>query len=111
MKIGIIGSRTLFVDVGYFLKDTEVTEIVSGGAKGVDTCAREYALKNNIKLTEILPDYDTYGKVAPLKRNDIIIEKSDIIFAFWDKQSRGTKYVIDKCKKQNHPIRVFVLNK
>ncbi len=110
MKVGIIGSRTLFVDIEYFLKDQEVTEIISGGAKGVDTCAAEYAKAKGIKLTEILPDYNTYGRVAPLKRNDIIIEKSDIIYAFWDKQSHGTKYVIDKCKQLKHPIRIFHLN-
>ena len=111
MKVAIIGSRTLFVDIGQFLKDTEVTEIISGGAKGVDTCAKEYALSHNIKYTEFPPDYNTYGKAAPLKRNDIIIEKSDIVFAFWDEKSRGTKYVIEKCKKIKHPIRVFVLDK
>ena len=111
MKVAIIGSRTLFVNIGYFLKDTEVTEIISGGVKGVDTCAKEYAIENNIKLTEILPDYNTFGKAAPIKRNDIIIKKSDIVYAFWDNQSHGTKYVIEKCKKEKHPIRVFVLNK
>ena len=35
-----------------------VTEIVSGGAKGIDTCAREYAVSNGIKLTEFLPEYE-----------------------------------------------------
>jgi hypothetical protein len=109
MKVAVIGSRTLFVKLEYFLEG-EITEIISGGAKGVDTCARNFAIKNNIKLTEIFPDYNTYGKVAPLKRNDIIIEKSDIVYAFWDRQSHGTKYVIEKCKKEKHPIRVFVLN-
>ena len=34
-------------------KDT--TEIVSGGAKGIDTIAKEYAMSNNIKYTEFLP--------------------------------------------------------
>lgn len=41
--------------MGKYLPD-DITEIISGGTKGVDTSAREYALQNNIKLTEILPN-------------------------------------------------------
>ena len=42
MKVAVIGSRNLTVEnLGQYLPE-ETTEIVSGGAKGVDTCAREY---------------------------------------------------------------------
>ena len=75
----------------------ETTEIVSGGAKGVDTSAREYAIANHIKLTEFLPEYNKFGRRAPLKRNLQIIEYADLVLAFWDGQSHGTKFVIDKC--------------
>ena len=70
MKLAIIGSRGLWVeDVGAFLPPG-VTELVSGGAKGIDTCAREYALSHGLKLTEFLPDYRRYGRAAPLVRGD-----------------------------------------
>ncbi len=107
MKIAIIGSRTLIVNnlEKYLPKD--VTEIVSGGAKGIDTCARQYALKNNIKLTEFLPEYNKYGRSAPLKRNLQIIEYADMVIAFWDKSSRGTKFVIDNCRKINKKVIVY----
>ena len=39
----------------------DVSEIVSGGARGVDQCARAYALAHGIKLTEYLPDYARHG--------------------------------------------------
>jgi len=108
MKVAIIGSRNLgVIDLENFLPEN-VTEIVSGGARGIDTCAREYALTHNIKLTEFLPDYNRYGRGAPLKRNLEIIAYADLVLAFWDGTSRGTKYVIDNCKKQNVPIRVFL---
>ncbi len=62
MKVAIIGSRNLgVIDLENFLPEN-VTEIVSGGARGVDTCAREYALTHNIKLTEFLLDYNRYGR-------------------------------------------------
>ena len=107
IKVAIIGSRGLEVpNLEKYLPEN-VTEIISGGAKGVDTSAREYALANNIKLTEILPDYAKYKRGAPLKRNIEIIQAADVVYAFWDGQSRGTKFVIENCKKMNIPVRIF----
>ena len=107
MKIAVIGSRGLKVnDLGKYLP-VGVTEIVSGGAKGIDTCAREYALANGLKLTEFLPEYEKYGRGAPLKRNLQIIDYADEVLAFWDRRSRGTKYVIEQCKKRNKKVTVI----
>ncbi len=107
MKVAIIGSRGITVpDIGQYLPDG-VTEIVSGGAKGVDTCAKEYALAHGIRLTEFLPEYNRYGKGAPLKRNLQIIEYADLILAFWDGKSRGTKHVIDACEKAGKAFQII----
>lgn len=109
MKIAIVGSRKIVVpDLGKYLPDN-ITEIISGGSKGVDTCAREYALQNNIRLTEFLPEYEKYGRSAPLKRNLTIIENADFVLAFWDGHSHGTKFVIDNCKKKGVPIKVIIV--
>lgn len=110
MKVAVIASRGLCINnLGKYLPQG-TTEIVSGGAKGVDTSAKTYALSHDIKLTEFLPEYNKYGKGAPLKRNITVIEYSDVVIAFWDGKSRGTKYVIDNCKKRNIPIRIFTPN-
>lgn len=93
MKVAVIGSRGLRVDNLEKYLPKETTEIVSGGARGIDTCAREYAVRNNIKLTEFLPEYERYGRSAPLKRNLLIIDYADYVLAFWDGKSYGTKYV------------------
>ena len=110
MKIAIIGSRNIEPEnLGDYLPK-EVSEIVSGGARGVDTKAREYAEENNIKLTEFLPEYNRYKRGAPLKRNIQICEYSDRVLAFWDGKSRGTKFVIDYCKNNNIPIEIILVN-
>ena len=57
MRVAIVGSRGLSVTNLEKYLPNGVTEIVSGGAKGIDTCAREYAVSNGIKLTEFLPEY------------------------------------------------------
>ena len=110
MRIAIIGSRSITIpNLEDFLPE-DTTEIVSGGARGVDTSAREYAIRHNIKLTEFLPEYQRYGRSAPLRRNISIIEYSDLVLAFWDGKSKGTKFVIENCKKKHVPIRIIPVN-
>ncbi len=110
MKVVIIGSRNLKVDNLAPYLPSNTTEIVSGGARGVDHCAREYALTHGIKFTEFLPDYPKYGHHAPLLRNQSIIEYADIVLAFWDGSSHGTKYVIETCQKRGIPHSVFIFS-
>ena len=109
MKIAIVGSRSITVNnLGDYLPEN-TTEIVSGGAIGVDRSARNYAKTHNIKLKEFLPEYERYGRSAPLKRNLQIIDYADEVIAFWDGMSHGTRFVIENCKRKNVPIKVYAL--
>lgn len=108
MRVAIVGSRNLSVsNLESYLPDG-VTEIISGGAKGVDTSAREYAVAHSLPFREFLPEYSLYGKSAPLKRNLKIISQADLVLAFWDGTSRGTKFVIDHCHKLGVPIQIWI---
>ena len=84
MKIAVVGSRGFSVDNLEKYLPEEVSEIVSGGARGIDACAGEYARAKRIKLTEFLPEYKRYGRGAPIKRNIEIIDYADEVIAFWD---------------------------
>lgn len=109
MKVAVVGSRGLTVEnLGKYLPEN-TTEIISGGARGVDTSAKEYALQNGLKLTEYLPEYKKYGKSAPLKRNITIIKNADLVLAFWDGTSHGTEFVIKNCLKNHIPLKVIRL--
>lgn len=108
MKVAVIGSRNLAVkNLEKYLPEG-TTEIVSGGARGIDSCAKNYAKANGIPLKEFLPNYDDFGRSAPLLRNLEIIDYADIVLAFWDGKSRGTKFVIDKCRAKGKPVSIFV---
>ena len=106
MKLAIVGSRKISADIGKHIPE-DVTEIVSGGAAGIDTLAAEYARSKGIKLTEFLPDYKRYKRAAPLKRNQLIAEYADCALAFWDGSSRGTRHVIEYAKRIGKPLRIF----
>ena len=70
------------MDIETYLKYIPDT-IISGGARGADTYAKEFANKHNLKLVEYLPEYDKYPpKVAPLMRNKLIVESCDCLMAF-----------------------------
>lgn len=110
MKIAIIGSRGLKLTNFEDYLDEKVSEIVSGGAKGIDECARKYANEKGIPCIEFLPEYNKYGRYAPLKRNIDIIEYADVVLAFWDGRSKGTAHVIRECEKRNKPLKIIELS-
>ena len=105
MKLAIIGSRNCTpIDITSFLSEIPET-IASGGAKGVDTYAKNFANKNNIRLIECLPEYKKYGRQAPILRNIKIVDNSDSVLAFWDGESPGTKFTIDNAKRKGKPCK------
>lgn len=108
MKVAIIGSRNLSVDIGLYIpENTEV--IISGGAKGIDSLAEEYADTHNIKKMIFRPNYNKFGRNAPLIRDRVIVNNADLVIAIWDGKSGGTKYTIDYAKKLGKKIKVFFI--
>lgn len=110
MKIAVVGSRNLNIhDIGVYLPKV-VSEIVSGGSHGIDTCASIYAREKGIKLIEFLPEYKKYGKAAPIIRNKRIVEYADRVLAFWDGKSKGTLSVIKYCEKLGKECEIILIN-
>jgi hypothetical protein len=107
LKVAVIGSRSLTVDVEPYIPK-EAKTIISGGAKGVDRCAAEFAKKAGLELIEFLPDYRRYGRGAPLRRNNRIIDEADLIVAIWDGKSKGTLYQIERARKLGKPCEVVL---
>lgn len=110
MRVAIIGSRGLCIRSFASYLPENTTQIISGGAKGIDMCAKEYALSHRLQYVEFLPDYKRYGKAAPLIRNQQIITGADLVIAFWDGKSHGTKHVIELCKRANVPVQIHTLS-
>ena len=101
MKIMIAGSRGITdFDLTEYIPE-ETTIIITGGAKGVDTIAEEYADKHKISKLVLRPDYKKYGKAAPLLRNKIMVDIADRVIIIWDGKSRGTKHTIDYAKSKD----------
>lgn len=107
MKLLIVGSRSIenFNLTEYIPPETEL--IISGGAKGMDTIAEKFADKYRISKLILRPRYDLYGKFAPLKRNETMVDLADTVLVVWDGTSRGTKYTVDYAVKKNKRVIVI----
>lgn len=121
-KLAIVGARTIsdyskFCDaVNNALSSEEtlaegsLTQIISGGAVGVDTMARRYAQEQKISFLEFKPVYTSFNdRSAPLRRNTLIAQECDILYAFPSKESRGTYDTIAKARKLKKPVKIFTL--
>ena len=114
MRIAIVGSREPKISyerfceiVTKYTQRNKVDKIVSGGAAGIDTFARQYAEERGIKLVEFLPDYEKDGRGAPLVRNQKIVDASDVMFAFPCGECKGTHNSIEKAKKAGRIVKIF----
>lgn len=92
----------------YYLsnQDKNSITILSGHARGTDLLAEKYAQEKDLNLKIFPADWDKHGKSAGFIRNNEMIKEADILVAFWDGQSKGTKHAIDSAKKKNIPIRI-----
>ena len=112
MLVAIVGSRSIFPDDDtiFWNMPDQTTKIISGGAKGVDSCAERCANNFGFKFLAVLPDYPVHGRKAPLIRNQEIINKCNYVLAFWNGKSSGTGHTINLAKKAGLPVRVVKVN-
>lgn len=108
MKLAVVGSRTIEIELNEYIPGN-LECLVSGGAKGVDSCVRKIAEKQGIKLIEFFPDYKRYGRAAPIVRNKQIIEYADKVLVFWNGASKGSKFIIEECKRQGKDFEVYII--
>lgn len=114
MKVIIAGSRDnieyqdVLSAMGECPWSSEITEVVSGKARGVDTLGEQWAIENNISIKEFPADWKKFGRSAGIKRNEQMGDYADALVAVWDGESKGTRHMIDYSK--NKGLKVFVYN-
>ena len=108
MKLLIVGSRSITdFDLSPYIS-AEVDTVISGGANGVDSLAEKYADMHKLSKYIIRPRYNLYGKTAPLKRNQEMVELADAVLVIWDGSSKGTQYTLKYAKKLGKPVTLVV---
>jgi hypothetical protein len=114
-RIIVAGSRT-FNDyrlMNYWLDLYTIHErdpiIITGGAKGADTLAMDWAGFYWYLVKIYRPDYKKYpGSYAPLKRNEEMARNADMLIAFWDGKSKGTKHMIQQARLRGLKVKIVL---
>lgn len=116
MKWVITGSRNIN-DVSLITKilDTilekygKPTEFIHGNCYGVDKIGERWAFNNNINIKCFPANWTKYGKSAGPIRNKEMADycsKDDVCIAIWDGSSKGTKNMIDTCRKNGIKVEI-----
>ena len=117
MKVAIVGSRNftpMVLVAGFmYLLDRRI-EIVSGGAPGVDREAQQCAEAQGMKVAVFPAEWVKYRPANPNKknpagmiRNQQIVDYSDVVVAFWDETSPGTRNTIERAKTAGKPVHIL----
>lgn len=114
MKVAIVGSRLFagpaahaWIADAVLASEFEVTELVSGGAVGIDSAAESWAALHHLPKKIFLPLWERNGRQAGFIRNHQIVEYAEAVIAIWDLKSRGTRSTIELTLKAGKPIKVF----
>lgn len=115
MNIAVVGSRVFnnyeFLKTRLMLHFTDGDKVVSGGARGADRLSERFAKEFNYETIIYKPLWDIHGKRAGYLRNEDIVNKSDLVIAFWDGKSKGTKHTIDLTTKDNKPLIIYTIGR
>jgi hypothetical protein len=110
MKLAVVGSRTwcMSMTVSRVLDGLYPSEVVSGGALGVDSYAEAWAHLHLVPCKVFRPDWPKYGRRAGALRNQQIVDYCDKLIAFWDGKSKGTKISISLAKTAGKLLQVYL---
>lgn len=109
MKLLIVGSRSITnFDLSPYITEN-VDTVISGGAGGVDSLAEQYADLHHLSKYILRPRYDLYGRAAPLKRNEQMVDIADALLVIWDGRSKGTQYTLKYAEKMKKQVTLVVV--
>lgn len=115
MKVIIAGSRNftdyqkLKKECNQFLLYKKNIEIVSGDHyKGADKLGIQYANEKGFNLIKFPAEWNKFGKTAGPIRNNKMAIFSDVLIAFWDGKSRGTKNMICLASQKGLKVKVVM---
>lgn len=122
MKLIIAGSRTvdplpgeIWSAIRYHFLGVDITEIVSGTARGADIAGELYAKDAMLPVARFPvtdEEYKAHGRhLAPKLRNRRMAEYADAALIFWDGASGGSADMCCRMVARGKPVRVVPMRK
>lgn len=111
MKTIIAGPRNEFLREEHYalLRDCGITEVVSGGARGVDTCGEMFADTEGLPTKVFPADWDAHGRSAGPIRNRRMAEYAVQLVAFRgpNGMTRGTGNMVRVAREMGLKVTIF----
>lgn len=112
MRVAIVGSRH-FSDlerVESFVGSLPPgTRLVTGSASGVDAAAARSARERGLNVQVIGAGFEEARDPAVARaRNQRLVDGCDMLVAFWDGVSAGTRATVDRALDSGRDVQVFV---
>lgn len=90
------------------LPPSDETVVVHGAARGADRIAEQEAQKCGLFVEAHPADWERHGKRAGIIRNLEMLDSGvDLVIAFWDGRSSGTKHTMDEAHRRGIPVEVI----
>lgn len=104
MKVIIAGGRDLYLtpgEIALLLEEhyPDISEVVSGAARGMDSCGEVFANEVGIPTRRFPADWEANGKAAGPIRNHQMAIYADAAIVIWDGKSKGSGNMIQNMKK------------
>ena len=116
MRVIVAGSRGItdyrVVEEAILRSGFNVTEVVSGTARGVDQLGERFGALNGIPVRRFPADWERYGRSAGYRRNEQLVAcaiqapDGGALVAVWDGVSRGTRHTIELARRAGLPTYV-----
>jgi hypothetical protein len=112
VKVAIVGSRH-FPQIERVVRFVEQLPsgaiVVTGGASGVDAAAGQAARDRALGLIKLPPRFEeTTDPGASVRRNQELIDSADVLVAFWDGQSQGTRRTVERALESGREVHVYL---
>jgi hypothetical protein len=112
MQIGFTGHRDRYLSepaLEALAEEFPGAVWVHGGAAGFDTQVAVFARAYHIPQEVIRPDYHLHHpKRAPLLRNEIIVNRTELLVACYDgRTTGGTYYTVRYARRLGRPVRIL----
>jgi len=112
LKFAIVGSR-------HFADPARVTEyvgalprgasIITGSASGVDAAATKAAREKGIPVQVLPASFEELADASKAAaRNQRLVDACDVLVAFWDGSSKGTRTTVERALDSGKEVHVFV---
>jgi hypothetical protein len=112
VKVAIVGSRHYpeLDRVRAFVHSLPLgTTVLTGGASGVDAAALEAAKEKQFGLIKLPPRMEeSTDPQAAAQRNQRLIDAAEVLVAFWDGDSAGTRKTVERALASGREVHVFL---